>query len=70
MYFRLIPESVRWLLAKQKGNRAKKIVCKAAKMNGVTLSESLLSSFESEQNEVCWNYFIIRKKCIKFSFIL
>ncbi|GLV48574.1 uncharacterized protein CBL_06013 [Carabus blaptoides fortunei] len=51
-YYWLIPESVRWLLAKQKGNRAKEIVCRAAKMNGVTLSESLLSSFESGQDKI------------------
>lgn len=48
LFYRLIPESVRWLLAKQKDQKAKGIVCKAAKMNGVTLSVSLLESFQTE----------------------
>lgn len=36
----LVPESVRWLLAKGKVRRARQILFRAAKLNGVELSES------------------------------
>lgn len=39
-----IPESVRWLLTKGKLTQARKIIFQAAKMNGVTLSESTKQS--------------------------
>jgi hypothetical protein len=65
IFLRFIPESVRWLLARQKNRRAGKIVRKAARINGVVLSERLLSGFEdrkTEHSEVrvraacCWNW--------------
>jgi len=65
IFFRFIPESVRWLLARQKNRRAGKIVKKAARVNGVILSDRLLSGFEGakiEHKEVslcvecCWNW--------------
>lgn len=40
----LVPESTRWLLTKGKLKQARKIILRAAKINGVTLSESSLSS--------------------------
>lgn len=46
--FRFVPESVRWLLAKEKNVQAKGIVCHVAKINKVKLSESLLDSFKEE----------------------
>lgn len=46
--YRFIPESVRWLLAKDKNQKAKGIVCKAAKANKVILSENLLESFKED----------------------
>ncbi|KAJ3654670.1 hypothetical protein Zmor_013844 [Zophobas morio] len=51
VYYWFIPESVRWLLANQKRERAKKIICKAAKFNKVTLSESLLASFQKQPSK-------------------
>jgi hypothetical protein len=56
---------VRWLLARQKNRRAGEIVKKAARVNGVILSDRLLSGFEvaeTEHREVslrvecCWNW--------------
>lgn len=44
--FRMVPESVRWLLARKDTGRAGKIVKKAAQINGVELSEHILQSFE------------------------
>jgi hypothetical protein len=65
IFLRFIPESVRWLLARQKNSRAGKIVKRAAKVNGVILSDRLLSGLEgakTEHREVslcvecCWNW--------------
>jgi hypothetical protein len=69
IFLRFIPESVRWLLARQKNSRAGKIVKRAARMNGVILSNHLLSEFEGakmEHREVslylecCWNWDVQR----------
>lgn len=48
-YYWLVPESVRWLLAKEKNELAKGIVCKAAEVNKVVLSEGLLSGVKDEE---------------------
>lgn len=47
IYYWFVPESVRWLLAREKSGKAKTIVCQAAKINNVVLSENLLDSFEA-----------------------
>lgn len=44
--YRAIPESVRWLLTQKQNTRAKQIVQKAARTNGVLLSQELLSAFD------------------------
>lgn len=49
-YFWLVPESIRWLLANEKRERAKTLVYKVAKLNKVTLSDGLLNSFDEERN--------------------
>lgn len=49
IYYWFVPESVRWLLAREKSNKAKKIVCKAAKVNNVVLSENLMNSFKNQE---------------------
>ncbi|KAF2905671.1 hypothetical protein ILUMI_00505 [Ignelater luminosus] len=48
VYYWFVPESIRWLLAKEKNVQAKGIVCRVAKINKVKLSESLLDSFKEE----------------------
>lgn len=54
VYYWIVPESVRWLLAKNKNKQAIKIIKKAAKVNGVELSESMLKQFrELEASENC-----------------
>jgi MFS transporter, OCT family, solute carrier family 22 (organic cation transporter), member 4/5 len=50
-YYWIIPESIRWLLAKKRNRKAFKIIKKAAKNNGVELSRSILSKFEPGQED-------------------
>ncbi|CRK90273.1 CLUMA_CG003984, isoform A [Clunio marinus] len=45
IYYWIIPESVRWLLAKNKNKRAIKIIEKAAEVNGTKISEETLKNF-------------------------
>ncbi|KAJ8936299.1 hypothetical protein NQ318_001492 [Aromia moschata] len=47
-YYWAVPESVRWLLANNKNEKAKKIVFKVAKVNKVTLSDSIVETFKEE----------------------
>jgi hypothetical protein len=51
IFLRFIPESVRWLLARQKNDKAGEIVRKAARVNRVVLSERVLAGFESGKTE-------------------
>lgn len=46
VYYWIVPESVRWLLAKNKNKRAIKIIKKAAKVNGAQISEATLKQFK------------------------
>ncbi|GLH00624.1 Organic cation transporter protein [Gryllus bimaculatus] len=46
-YIWLLPESVRWLLAKGKKDKAEKIMLKAAKMNGVPAPTDMFKSLSS-----------------------
>lgn len=50
-YYWIIPESIRWLLAKKRNRKAFKIIRRAAKNNGVVLSQSILSKFENNDDE-------------------
>lgn len=45
-YYWIVPESVRWLLARKDYKQARKLIKKAAHMNGVELSEQMLQQFE------------------------
>lgn len=45
VYYWIVPESVRWLLAKNKNKRAIKIIRKAAEVNGAQISEALQKQF-------------------------
>lgn len=49
--FWLIPESVRWLFVKGRRSEASRIIKKAAKMNGVTLSEKVSKYLEHISSE-------------------
>lgn len=50
-YYWLVPESVRWLLAKKHNTRAERIIKNAAKINGVVLSDATLASFIDKSDE-------------------
>ena len=49
-YYWVIPESVRWLLARKETLKAEFIIRKAAQINGVVLSENLLATFRYNNN--------------------
>lgn len=49
-YYWFLPESVRWLLAKEKDKEAENIVCRVAKVNKVTLSDSFMDNFKKDEN--------------------
>lgn len=50
-YYWMVPESVRWLIARNDIHKARKIVKKAANVNGVVLSDYILQTFESKTLE-------------------
>lgn len=50
-YYWMVPESVRWLIARNDTDKARKIVMKAASVNGVVLSNNVLQTFESKTTE-------------------
>lgn len=50
-YYWLVPESVRWLLAKKHNIRAERIIKNAAKINGVVLSDTTLASFIDKSDD-------------------
>lgn len=50
VYFWMIPESVRWLLANEKRKKAKVIICKVAKANKVILSDNVLDTFKEDSS--------------------
>ncbi|XP_059619885.1 solute carrier family 22 member 3 isoform X2 [Phlebotomus argentipes] len=53
LYYWIVPESVRWLLAKKHTHKAGKIIKRAAKINGVVLSDSILATFDdSDDNDM------------------
>ncbi|KAI8436526.1 hypothetical protein MSG28_010059, partial [Choristoneura fumiferana] len=47
-FYWILPESVRWLISKDRINEAKKMLIKAADTNGKTLSDNTLKSFSEE----------------------
>lgn len=49
--FRIVPESVRWLMAKQRNKKAYKIIKKAAKVNNVVLSDLVMATFQDTNND-------------------
>lgn len=53
VYYWIVPESVRWLLSKNKNRRAIKIIKRAAEVNGKQISEPTLKQFrELEEAEM------------------
>lgn len=50
-YYWMVPESVRWLIARNDIEKAKKVVMKAARINGVELSTKILQTFESKTSD-------------------
>lgn len=48
-YYWIIPESIRWLIAKKSYDKALKVIKSAAKANGVELSPGILARFDEDQ---------------------
>ncbi|KAJ6645244.1 Solute carrier family 22 member 8, partial [Pseudolycoriella hygida] len=57
LYYWIIPESIRWLLARGETVKAAKIIKKAAKVNGIKLSDNLIKNFSLQplttDNDTC-----------------
>ena len=51
LYFRIIPESPRWLLSRGKTEQAEKIIQKCAKVNGVKLPENVIDKDTADEGE-------------------
>lgn len=51
VYYWFVPESVRWLIARNEREKAGKIIRKAAKVNRKDLSAALLENFKSSSTE-------------------
>lgn len=47
---RILPESFHWLLANGKSTEAQKLLCRAARMNKVNVSEEQISHFVNDNN--------------------
>lgn len=50
VFFWIVPESVRWLLSKNRNKEALHIIQKAAKCNGIVLRDSTVKMFENPEN--------------------
>jgi hypothetical protein len=46
LFYRILPESIRWLQSQGRIPEVKKILLRAAKINGVTLSDQEFTKFE------------------------
>ena len=69
---RLVPESPRWLISKERYKEAHGIIKRAADVNGVTLSEHTLdyANLEKEKSEGhIWQLFNSRRMLLR-SFVL
>ena len=48
---RLVPESVRWLLTKDRGDEAQKVITKVAKVNGKVIEPNLITQLDVTTNQ-------------------
>lgn len=53
IYYWMVPESVRWLIARDEHERAEEIIKEAAKVNKKELSIALLSTFQRNYEDCC-----------------
>jgi hypothetical protein len=67
LHYRILPESVRWLQSQGRTEDVKKIMLRAAKINGVTLSDQEFSKFElSSDTEKAEEVSDNTHKCLSF----
>lgn len=58
IYYWILPESVRWLLAKKRYDQAEKIIHEAARINGKVVTDKIVSLLRGDgHNEVSREYF-------------
>jgi MFS transporter, OCT family, solute carrier family 22 (organic cation transporter), member 4/5 len=65
VYYWIVPESVRWLLSKNRKTEALKIIKKAAKYNNVVLSDASIKMFTDEESSLNENETSDRKQILK-----
>lgn len=69
VYYWLVPESVRWLIARNRKEKAGQIIRKAAQVNRKELSVNLLANFQlevsSNKNNDDSNYIIVERNKLK-----
>lgn len=75
LYYWIIPESIRWLLARGETAKAAKIIKQAAKVNRVKLSDSLIKNFSLQpltngHVNVSRKCYTVQQILIKFYFSL
>lgn len=64
LYYWVLPESVRWLIAKKKYDEAEKIVQEAARTNGRVISDKIVSLLKGDSNhEKRSNEYFSNHKC-------
>lgn len=70
-YYWIVPESVRWLLARKDYTKARKLIRKAALVNGVELSEHKLQQLDlkSPDEYVCVLKFVCKQFFLPFLFV-
>ena len=64
MYCSILPESPRWLLAKGRVEEARKVLERAAKVNGAKLSHVNLEEIAADLTNVCYQTIRLESACM------
>jgi hypothetical protein len=74
IFIRIVPESIRWLISKQRYEEAGKLISKAAKVNGKVIPDYLLlspiSSVSSQENKSEQLVYILYYSSLTYIYLL